>query len=107
VLIYSLLPETLRSLVGDGSIPPPALNCTPQAYRRRKREKRQAEQDGREATVVDRPPRVPVSCVRLRKLPISDIQFRPLASLFLLFTPDLGMIFFWSAVGYALWYAVM
>jgi hypothetical protein len=34
-------------------------------------------------------------------------QFRPLASFFLLFKPDLGMVFLWSAVGYALWYAVM
>jgi hypothetical protein len=60
-LTISLLPETLRSLVGDGSIPPPMLNCTPQAYRRRRREEKQAEKEGRPPVLVDRPPRVPVS----------------------------------------------
>jgi len=64
MLMSSLLPETLRSLVGDGTIPPPLLNCTPQAYRRRRREERQANEEGRPPVLVDRPMRVPVSIPR-------------------------------------------
>ena len=61
LLSSSLLPETLRSLVGDGSIPPPMINCTPMMYRRRRQEKRKAHEEGRECKVADRPPRTPVS----------------------------------------------
>lgn len=59
----SLLPETLRSLVGDGSIPPPMINCTPMMYRRRRQEKRKAKEEGTECRITDRPPRTPVGSV--------------------------------------------
>lgn len=45
---HSFFPETLRSLVGDGTIPPPLLNCTPAALLRRKRELREMEHRGEE-----------------------------------------------------------
>lgn len=61
MLNRSLLPETLRSLVGDGSIPPPMINCTPVMYRRRRQEKRKAQGEGTECRVTDWPPRTPVS----------------------------------------------
>lgn len=69
-LTISLLPETLRSLVGDGSIPPPMINCTPQAYRRRRREEKQADKEGRPPVLVDRPPKVPVSSTTMWTLGI-------------------------------------
>ncbi|ODO06339.1 hypothetical protein L198_01571 [Cryptococcus wingfieldii CBS 7118] len=54
-----ILPETLRSLVGNGSIPPPKLNSSPmELYRNSKVSKKQAA-DGIQVEQVERPPRKP------------------------------------------------
>lgn len=42
-LTVSFFPETLRSLVGDGSYPPPTINLTPLAMLKRKRQTRLGE----------------------------------------------------------------
>jgi hypothetical protein len=49
---YSFMPETLRSLVGDGSLPPPKLNSSPQQLWTA----RQAAKAGFEEEQVERPP---------------------------------------------------
>ncbi|KAK4686771.1 hypothetical protein P7C73_g3346, partial [Tremellales sp. Uapishka_1] len=54
-------PETLRSLVGDGSIPPPALNCSPTMLFQRRKMKRAAKKMGEEGEHVERPPRKKVT----------------------------------------------
>ncbi|ODN82263.1 hypothetical protein L202_02546 [Cryptococcus amylolentus CBS 6039] len=59
VPLIFLLPETLRSLVGDGSIPPPPLNRTPiQVYQNHKTSKARAAA-GLATKEVERPPRKP------------------------------------------------
>lgn len=76
------LPETLRSLVGDGSLPPPILNCTPMAYyRRRKR--------GVKVVIQER------------------TKYAPLTSFLLLLEPDLLLILLWASIYYSLYYAVL
>lgn len=57
----SFMPETLRSLVGDGSIPPPPLNMSPPMFWRY----RKAQKHGEGGEKVDRPPRKPVRQVHL------------------------------------------
>ena len=57
LIVFSFMPETLRSLVGDGSIPPPPLNMSPPMFWRY----RKAKKHGEEVEKVDRPPRKPVS----------------------------------------------
>lgn len=76
------LPETLRSLVGDGSLPPPLLNCTPAACVRRKRR-------GGQVAVNPR------------------TKYAPLTSFRLLLEPDLLLILIWASIYYALYYAVL
>lgn len=75
------LPETLRSLVGDGSLPPPLLNCTPAACLRRRR--------GAAVTLSHR------------------TKFAPLTSFRLLLEPDLLLILLWASIYYSLYYAVL
>ena len=58
----SFFPETLRSLVGDGSIPPPLLNCTPAVLLRRKREMKEIRERGGEDVRVTRSHRAKVGC---------------------------------------------
>ncbi|WVR03902.1 hypothetical protein IAU60_000901 [Kwoniella sp. DSM 27419] len=84
-------PETLRSLVGDGSLPPPLLNCTPAALLRRKRELREAAQDGE--TPED--------------LGHHRAKFKPWASFLLFLQPDIALMFTWSSLYYANWYALL
>ncbi|WVQ73805.1 hypothetical protein IAR50_003386 [Cryptococcus sp. DSM 104548] len=84
------LPETLRSIVGDGSIPPPKLNSSPlELYRNRKLAKIQAPA-GTSVEQVKRPPRKP---------------YQPLSSFMLLFVPEIFFVFFWSSLLYMEFYA--
>ncbi|ODO09248.1 hypothetical protein I350_02848 [Cryptococcus amylolentus CBS 6273] len=86
------LPETLRSLVGNGSIPPPKLNSSPmELYRNSKVSNKQAA-DGIQVEKVERPPRKPAS-------------YQPLSSFMLLFVPEIILIFFWTSLIYLEFYA--
>ncbi|WVQ78691.1 hypothetical protein IAT38_000778 [Cryptococcus sp. DSM 104549] len=77
VPLILFLPETLRSLVGDGSIPPPTLNSSPiMLYQRRKME-RELRERGEEGEKVERPPPKP---------------YQPLSAFMLLFNPEIILI---------------
>ncbi|RSH94560.1 hypothetical protein EHS25_004364 [Saitozyma podzolica] len=91
VPLIFFFPETLRSLVGDGSLPPPLLNCTPAALVRRKRELRELKERGED--LVD--------------LGTHRGKFKPWASFVLAFEPDLMLIFVWASLYYAMWYGVL
>ncbi|CAD6587454.1 MAG: hypothetical protein TREMPRED_004760 [Tremellales sp. Tagirdzhanova-0007] len=84
-------PETLRSLVGDGSIPPPLLNCTPAALRKRRREIKDYRTRGED-----------MQATRSYRS-----KFNPWASFQLALEPDVILIFLWSSLYYALWYALL
>lgn len=95
-LTPSVMPETLRALVGDGSKPPPLFNCTPAALiRRRREEKQRAHRHASDTPDV------------LEDRPRPYLKFRPLASFLLLAQPDLLLILLWSSLYYALYYAVL
>lgn len=69
----SFYPETLRSIVGDGSIPPPALNASPMVLYHRHQQKKA----GIEPEPVERPPHKPV---RLEQRPALLFRFTPLTA---------------------------
>ncbi|ODN97426.1 hypothetical protein L198_03990 [Cryptococcus wingfieldii CBS 7118] len=84
-------PETLRSLVGDGSIPPPLANCTVPIYLHRRKEKKMLEERGEQ---------LPVSTTHRAK-------FQPWSSFTLLLEPEIALMFLSSSLYYALWYALL
>ncbi|KAL1410207.1 multidrug transporter [Vanrija albida] len=85
VTFLFFFPETLRSLVGDGSIPPPLLNASPvQMYQRWKRTA--------EPELVDRPPRRP---------------YQPLSAFTILFVPEIFLIYFVVSLLYLEFYCVI
>ncbi|WRT65600.1 uncharacterized protein IL334_002545 [Kwoniella shivajii] len=84
-------PETLRALVGDGSLPPPLLNCTPAALLRRKRELKRLQENGE----------IPQEMVSERA------RFKPWASIVLVIEPEIALMFTWASLYYALWYAIL
>ncbi|ODO09660.1 hypothetical protein I350_01873 [Cryptococcus amylolentus CBS 6273] len=93
VPLIFLLPETLRSLVGDGSIPPPPLNRTPiQVYQNHKTSKARA-------AAVHPPPFYSYAHTNL------VMQYQPLSSLMLLLIPEIILVFFWSSLIYMEYYA--
>jgi hypothetical protein len=49
------MPETLRSLVGDGSIPPPPLSMSPGMYWQQRKTEREYKARGEEIEHVARP----------------------------------------------------
>ena len=55
------MPETLRSLVGDGSIPPPRLNSSPQQLWQHHKATVERKRTGVEKVHVDRPEKRKVS----------------------------------------------
>lgn len=65
-LFLFFFPETLRSIVGDGSIPPPTLNASPIMILQRKRKERELRAAGLEPEEDDvaRPPHKPVRFTR-------------------------------------------
>lgn len=86
----SFLPETLRSLVGDGSIPPPSLSASPvELYQRRKLAKKMAE-TGEELEPVHRPPPKP---------------YRPFSTFAILLVPEIFLAFFFASLLYLQFYA--
>lgn len=86
----SFLPETLRSLVGDGSIPPPSLSASPvELYQRRKLAKKMAE-TGEELEPVQRPPCKP---------------YRPFSTFAILFVPEIFLAFFFASLLYLQFYS--
>lgn len=52
----SFMPETLRSLVGDGSIPPPPLSMSPGMYWHQRQMEKERKARGEEIEHVERPP---------------------------------------------------
>ncbi|WWC60193.1 uncharacterized protein I303_102758 [Kwoniella dejecticola CBS 10117] len=84
-------PETLRALVGDGSIPPPLLNCTPAALMRRKRALKDLEERGENP----------------QNLTSKRAKFKPLASFLLFLEPEIALMFTWASLYYAFWYAIL
>jgi len=48
-----------------------------------------------------------VDCLLYKYVLLKLAQFKPLASFMLVFEPDLILIFVWSSLYYALWYAVL
>ncbi|OCF58020.1 hypothetical protein L486_04047 [Kwoniella mangroviensis CBS 10435] len=84
-------PETLRTLVGDGSLPPPLINCTPAALMRRKRELRELKEKGEDP----------------EQMTSKRVKFNPLASFLLFLEPEIALIFTWSSLYYAFWYAIL
>ncbi|WWD16739.1 hypothetical protein CI109_101170 [Kwoniella shandongensis] len=93
VLIVPLilfLPETLRSIVGDGSMPPPAFNASPLILLRRRKMKKELAERGEVGEKVKRPPRKP---------------YEPLSSLTVLCIPEIFLVFFWASLLYLEFYA--
>ncbi|OCF32300.1 hypothetical protein I316_05968 [Kwoniella heveanensis BCC8398] len=94
VLVPMILafPETLRSLVGDGSLPPPLWNCTPAALLRRKQEMKEMRERGESGDSLGLTKRA---------------KFKPWASFLLFLEPDIALMFTWSSLYYAHWYALL
>ncbi|KAM0753668.1 MFS general substrate transporter [Meredithblackwellia eburnea MCA 4105] len=95
VPLIFFFPETLRSLVGDGSIPPPALNSSPVIlYQRRKMAREAAERgevEGEQEEVV-RPPKKP---------------YKPLSAFLILFTPEISILFIFVSLLYLEFYCIL
>ncbi|BEI95796.1 hypothetical protein CcaverHIS631_0107450 [Cutaneotrichosporon cavernicola] len=81
-------PETLRSIVGDGSIPPPPLNASPIALWHMHQQKKA----GVEPDPIDRP---------LHK------KYNPLSAFLILFTPELLIIFVFVSLPYLEFYCLL
>lgn len=88
VAIMIFLPETLRTLVGDGSLPPPLVNCNPRDLLRRHKQ----------------PPELVQQALELQQ---QRLKFQPWLSFVLLFQPDVCLLFVWTSLYYAEWYAVL
>lgn len=90
VPLIFFLPETLRSLVGNGSIPPPSLSASPvELYQRRKLAKKMAE-TGEELEPVQRPPPKP---------------YRPFSTFAILLVPEIFLAFFFASLLYLQFYS--
>ncbi|WVW79763.1 hypothetical protein I302_101733 [Kwoniella bestiolae CBS 10118] len=89
VPLILFLPETLRSLVGDGSIPPPALNTSPIILIQQRRMKKEMNE---EEEKVERPPRKP---------------YQPLSAFMILFTPEIILIFLFVSLLYLEFYSIL
>lgn len=90
VPLIFFLPETLRAIVGDGSIPPPLLNSSPMTIIHRKRIARLQEERGEEPVV--RPPKKP---------------YQPLSAFIILFTPEISLLFIFVSFLYLEFYCVL
>lgn len=72
--IPSFMPETLRSLVGDGSIPPPPLNMSPPMLWQYRKVRRHHEKYGEEQEKVERPPHKPVSSLKRKSIHLQSVS---------------------------------
>jgi len=101
------MPETLRSIVGDGSIPPPPLNMSPPMLWRHRKVKHQLAKTGEEGEHIDRPPRKKVRPC-LIKLEDADGQYQPLSSFMILLTkPEITLAFIFTSLLYMEFYCVV
>ncbi|OJJ50237.1 hypothetical protein ASPZODRAFT_128863 [Penicilliopsis zonata CBS 506.65] len=87
ICIFFLIPETLRSIVGNGSIPPPALNCRPTDWWRRMKAKRTEDV---ETQNVQRPEKKP---------------YKPWASFNMLLFPEILIVLAFSSCSFACMFA--
>ncbi|WWC69009.1 uncharacterized protein I206_102945 [Kwoniella pini CBS 10737] len=88
------LPETLRSLVGDGSIPPPPLNTSPIILLQQRKMRRDLAEKGEievEET-IEKPPRKP---------------YQPLSAFMILLTPEIFLIFIFASLLYLEFYSIL
>ncbi|KAL8291500.1 hypothetical protein RQP46_002478 [Phenoliferia psychrophenolica] len=88
VLVY---PETLRSLVGDGSIAPPAFSRSPLQLLQLRRTARKSTEE-LEKIEVERPKAKP---------------YRPLSAFYILFTPEILLVFVFISFLYMEYYCVV
>lgn len=101
----SFYPETLRSIVGDGSIPPPALNASPIAIYQTRKHKAELKAAGIEEEPVERPPPKKVSFVCPHRQ--ADIQYQPLSAFMILFVPEVFLIFIVVSFPYLNFYCLL
>ncbi|KAG8855703.1 hypothetical protein FRB96_006747 [Tulasnella sp. 330] len=94
VPLIFLLPETLRSIVGDGSIPPPAFNASPMMLIKRQRTVKRAQERGENINEekIERPPKK---------------KYQPLSAFLILFTPEITLIFIFVSFMYLEFYCVL
>ncbi|WVR04031.1 hypothetical protein IAU60_001030 [Kwoniella sp. DSM 27419] len=95
VPLILFLPETLRSLVGDGSIPPPPLNTSPLVLWRQRKEIRAMREKGAghaAEEIVERPPAKP---------------YQPLSAFMILFTPEILIVFIFTSLLYLEFYSLL
>jgi hypothetical protein len=86
------MPETLRSLVGDGSLPPPKLNASIKQLWYRRQAMKKLREEGGEKEQVNRPPRK---------------KYQPLSAFLILFTPEIILVFVFVSLQYLEFYAVL
>ncbi|WVQ77779.1 hypothetical protein IAR50_007469 [Cryptococcus sp. DSM 104548] len=88
------MPETLRSLVGDGSIPPPPLNTSPIVLI-------QKHNAARKAAAADSPPE-PVE--EFERPPRKPKQYQPFSTFAILATPEIICCFIFVSLLYLQYY---
>jgi hypothetical protein len=86
------MPETLRSLVGDGSLHPPKLNSSVRQLWYRRQALRKLREQGGEKEHVNRPPRK---------------KYQPLSAFLILFTPEILLIFVFVSLQYLEFYSIL
>lgn len=104
------MPETLRALVGDGSIPPPMLNASPQMCLQRRKMERELKANGQEKEHVDRPPKKKVCPAHLKSgsEQLMRVQFNVLAAFTILVTtPEITTPLIFTALLYLVFYSIL
>ncbi|OCF45038.1 hypothetical protein I317_01089 [Kwoniella heveanensis CBS 569] len=86
------LPETLRSIVGDGSIPPPALNTSPIVLMQRRKMAKELQDASHDSEEVQRPPPKP---------------YQPFSAFMILFTPEILLVFLFASLLYLEFYSIL
>ncbi|WVQ94439.1 hypothetical protein IAU59_001518 [Kwoniella sp. CBS 9459] len=92
VPLILFLPETLRSIVGDGSIAPPALNTSPIVLMQRRKMAKKLRESGEEGAEVHRPPPKP---------------YQPFSAFMILFTPEILLVFLFVSLLYLEFYSIL
>lgn len=90
--IVFFLPETLRSLVGDGSIPPPKLNSSPQQLWQHHKATVERKRTGVEKVHVNRP---------------AKRKYEPFSAFKVLLQPETVLIFVFSSIVYLEMYSIL
>ncbi|ORY25281.1 major facilitator superfamily domain-containing protein [Naematelia encephala] len=92
VPLILIQPETLRSVVGDGSIPPPPYCMSPIMLFRHRRMQKEMKKRGEEGQKIERPPQKP---------------YHPLSAFMILFTPEILLFFIFVSFLYLEFYCVL